>query len=77
MSVHIGHIIEAEFRRQGRQVQCLAQKLSCNRATVYNIFRCPSVDTARLLQISRLFGHDFFQYYSQELSESETTVILR
>lgn len=67
--VHIGKIIETEFRKQERTVTWLAKKLYCDRSTIYAIFQRPSIDTHTLLQISRILNHNFFNYYLQELNK--------
>ncbi|MBQ7448917.1 MAG: XRE family transcriptional regulator [Paludibacteraceae bacterium] len=65
--MHIGHIIENEFHRQGRRVQWFAEQLCCDRTNVYAIFKRETIDTGLLLRISQLLNHDFFTYYSQDL----------
>lgn len=70
--IHIGNLIEKEFRRQERSVSWLAKKLYCERTNIYDIFKRQSIDTEMLLRISEVLHHDFFQYYRNSL-EKETT----
>ena len=69
--IHIGNLIEKEFRRQERSVSWLARKLFCERTNIYDIFKRQSIDTEMLLRISEALHHDFFQYYRNSL-EKET-----
>ena len=61
MGIHIGHLIKSEFERQGRRAMWLASELNCNRANVYNIFNRDNIDIARLIKISKVLQHNFFQ----------------
>ena len=70
--IHIGNLIEKEFRRQERSVSWLAKKLLCERTNIYDIFKRQSIDTEMLLRISEALHHDFFQYYRYSL-EKETS----
>lgn len=69
--IHIGKLIRHELQRQGRTVAWLTRKLNCSRSNVYKIFEKPTLDTAILLQISKLMEVDFFRYYTNELSKGE------
>ncbi|MCM1151549.1 MAG: XRE family transcriptional regulator [Alistipes sp.] len=68
--IHIGKLIEAEFRRQERTVSWFARNLYCERTNIYDIFKRRSIDTEMLLRISLVLRHNFFLYYLSEL-ESE------
>lgn len=65
--IHIGKIIEEEFRRQERSVSWFASKLCCDRSNVYSIFRRSSIDTDLLLRISNVLGRNFFEVYMDEV----------
>jgi len=45
----------------------MARELNCSRSNVYVIFEKATLDTAVLMQISKLLNVDFFQYYTDEL----------
>ena len=64
--IHIGKIIEEEFRKQERSVSWFAKKLCCDRTNIYSIFSRESIDTSLLLRISFVLGCNFFQYYMNE-----------
>lgn len=68
--VEIGSIIKNELLRQERSVAWFARKLCCERANVYKIFNKQSLDTELLKRISLVLNHDFFQYYSERLKDS-------
>jgi hypothetical protein len=69
--VHIGSVIEQEFHRQGRSASWFANQLCCDRTNVYSIFRRESIDSAMLFKISQILNHNFFDYYTKELSRVE------
>ncbi|WP_239405905.1 XRE family transcriptional regulator [Alistipes sp. An66] len=71
--IHIGNLIEKEFRRQERSVSWLAKKLFCERTNIYDIFKRQSIDTEMLLRISEALHHDFFQYYRSSLEKEIPT----
>ena len=64
---HIGDVIRAELKRQGRSNVWLAQQLSCNPRTISKIFQKRYIDTCQLWQISKALDCDFFQVYSELL----------
>jgi len=63
---HIGHLIEAELKRQGRSVVWLAEQLCCHRNNVYLIFRREWIDTSVLKKIALALRHDFFADLSDD-----------
>ncbi len=67
--IHIGHLIEAQLRRDERSVSWLARQIPCTRNHVYKIFQKISLDTALLLRISKVMHFNFFQYYAAEVSK--------
>lgn len=71
--IHIGKLIEAAIRDQGRAPAWLAAKLCCDRSNIYNIMRRESVDTQLLQKLSLLLDIDFFKYYSDYIKECKET----
>ncbi|NDV59256.1 XRE family transcriptional regulator [Bacteroides sp. 519] len=69
--IDIGSIIKEELTRQERTVTWFAQKLCCQRANIYKIFNKQNIDTLLLHRISVILEHDFFQYYSDLLSNNK------
>ncbi|MCR4827740.1 MAG: XRE family transcriptional regulator [Bacteroidales bacterium] len=68
--LHIGRLIEEQLKRDERSVSWLARQIPCTRNHVYKIFHKPSLDCALLLRISKVMQFNFFQYYTQEVSET-------
>ena len=69
--VHIGSLIREELHKQGRSNRWLAEGINVNMRTVNKIFLKRVIDTQRLMQISRLLGVDFFQYFSAALKKDK------
>ena len=61
---HIGHLIQATLKEQGRTVVWFARQLCCDRTHVYKIFSKESIDTGLLYKISTILGVDFFSSIS-------------
>lgn len=64
---HIGKLIKAELKQQGRTNVWLAKQLSCNPRTISKIFQKQHIDTYQLFQISKALNYDFFKIYSDLL----------
>lgn len=64
-NLHIGHLIKAELRKQGRSITWLASQLGCSRQNMYKLFERKWIYTDLLLQISDVMDHDFFKCYSE------------
>lgn len=65
MLIHVGHIVENEFRRiQAINSRCtvtwLATRINCDRRNVHDIFNRHSLDTAMLMKLSDALDHNFF-----------------
>ncbi len=72
--VHIGNIIRQELANQRRSVSWLAEQLYTDRTNMYRILKKENLDTALLRRISLCLQHDFFKYYSDELSDNRTNM---
>jgi hypothetical protein len=59
--MHIGKLIEKEFKKQNRSVTWFARNLFCDRTNVYSIFRRESIDTELLKKVSVILEHNFFE----------------
>lgn len=69
-NIHIGQLIKAELKKQGKTNIWFAQQLSVNIRTVNKIFLKEVIDTHQLLRISKILHKDFFQYYSDDIKDS-------
>ena len=62
--LHIGHIIKAELKRQGRSVSWLAKQIGYTRQNLYHLLDRPYIYTDLLLKISIILDYDFFECFS-------------
>jgi DNA invertase Pin-like site-specific DNA recombinase len=65
--IHIGRLIEAKMKEDGRSAAWLAKKLHCDRSNVYRIYKSHHINTEQLFTISKLLSHNFFTSYSSLL----------
>jgi predicted transcriptional regulator len=65
--IYIGTIIEQKFLETPMTVQEFADKINCDRTTVYDIFKRKSIDSEKLIRISQVLNFDFVNeiYYKQ------------
>ena len=68
--IHIGSLIQEEFKKTGISLTALAQKMDKERSTVYDIFRREKIDTDLLYQLSEILKVDFFSAFSKELKKT-------
>ena len=57
---HIGKLIQAELKAQGRTVTWFAKAIHCDRTNVYKIFNNSHLDSELIWRISSVLGHNFF-----------------
>lgn len=69
--IHIGKLIKAEMRKQGRRAVWLAEQLGCHRNNVYLIYSRSWIDTSTLMKIATALHHDFFGDLSKEYREGD------
>lgn len=69
-SLHIGHLIQEQLRKDQRSVGWLSRQIPCSRNHVYKIFNKPSLDSDLILRISNAMNFNFFQYYTAEFLEN-------
>ena len=61
---HLGKLIKAELKRQGRSVTWLATQIDCTRENLYQLFRNPWIHAETLFKIGKALDHDFFEVCS-------------
>ena len=71
-TVPIGKLIHKKLTEERRSAAWLAEKISCNRSTVYKIFQKSIIDTGLLLKISLVLNFNFFNYYTNIFNESQS-----
>lgn len=64
MAFHIGKLILKHLDSMGMNKSEFARRIGVTPQNVYSIFRRESTNTELLFRISRVLGHDFFQYYT-------------
>ena len=57
--VHVGAAIKRIVEKRGLSYAEFARLIHCERATVYHLFKCKSIDVERLLLISEILEYDF------------------
>lgn len=67
----IGELIEYEVRKQGLSIVDFANKISCQRNNVYDIFKRNTIDIALLAQISKVLNHNFFDDIAKDYNLAE------
>ncbi len=67
----IGELIEYEVRKQGLSIIDFANKISCRRNNVYDIFKRNTIDIALLAQISKVLNHNFFDDIAKDYNLAE------
>lgn len=74
-NLHIGRIIDQTLKASGMTYAQFARLLHCDRTTVYHLVRSKSIDTDRLLRISKILNHDFLRhYYPSITNDGQITV---
>ena len=68
--IHIGSVVHAEFQKQHRTVNWLAEQLGILRPNCYRLLHASSLHTDTLLQISVVLRRDFFREYSHVLEKN-------
>ena len=58
-NIHIGSIIKQKVIENSMSVKEFADKINCDRTTVYDIFKRKSIDVDRLMKISEVLKYDF------------------
>ena len=57
--IHIGPIIKQKVIESSMTIKEFADRIHCERTTVYHIFKQKSIDIERLLKISEVLDYDF------------------
>ena len=65
--IHIGNMIKAELKRQGRSMSWFAEAIHSDRSNTYKMLKRESIDLALLMYISELLHYDFLRDCSEAL----------
>lgn len=63
MKIHIGRLIEEQLEKVGMSKAEFGRRINTSRQNINTLLRRESLDTDLLHNISKVLGHDFFQYY--------------
>jgi transcriptional regulator with XRE-family HTH domain len=58
-NIYIGNIIKQKLAESSMTVTEFADKINCDRTTVYDIFKRKSIDIEQLIKISQALNFDF------------------
>lgn len=61
--IHIGKLIQAKMKEQGRTNVWLARQLPCSPNHIYKIYNSPSINTEMLVRISKILDYNFFEEF--------------
>lgn len=65
--IHIGNMIRAQLKAQGRTMTWFADAIHSDRSNTYKMLKRDSIDLALLMSISELLHYDFLHDCSQAL----------
>lgn len=65
----IGKMIKNKVEEQGRSIQWLADKLSCHRSNIYDIFNRENIDVSLLIRISSVLNYNFLKDIADNLDD--------
>ena len=63
--IHIGKLIQAKMKEQGRTNVWLARQIPCSPNHIYKIYNSSSINTEMLVRISKILGYNFFGEFIQ------------
>ena len=71
--IYIGKLIQQKVEERHLTYSEFARMIHCSRTTLYSLFNSKSIDTERLLHISRILGYDFIsEVYLKHSQETNT-----
>lgn len=69
MNIRIGEKIRHHFKLSGMTQIAFAEKIAVQRQNLKSVvFEKMSIDTDLLVRISKVLGHNFFEYYLKEVA---------
>ena len=76
-NIHIGDIIKQRVMESPMTIKEFADRISCERTTVYDIFERKSIDSELLLKISEALNFDFYnEIYLNKKTNNFTKKVL-
>ena len=74
--IYIGEKIEQLFNERKINISQFAKAIRSSRTNVYNIFKAKSIDTDKLVLISKVLDYPFLEEYLPKLPPTENTHIV-
>lgn len=68
--IHIGNMIRAQLKAQGRTMAWFADAIHSDRSNTYKMLKRESIDVGLLMKISELLHYDFLRDCSDALDFS-------
>jgi transcriptional regulator with XRE-family HTH domain len=70
-TLHIGKKIQEVVNEKGMSDAEFGRRISTSRQNVSYIYTRSSIDTQKLLDISKALDHDFFMYYQSDKTQTK------
>jgi predicted transcriptional regulator len=76
-TINIGSVIEHQFRNNSMTFTEFADRLNCDRSTIYAIFKRDDIDMERLIKISEILKFDFIHacYLGNKYNDSNMSIV--
>ena len=71
-NIHIGSIIRQKVEESSFTIKEFADKINCERTTVYHIFKQKSIDVEKLIKISEVLDYNFISEVYQKQDSNIT-----
>lgn len=65
--IKIGNLIEKEVNEKNIDISRICDNLKCTVDEINDLFNAESIETDKLLKLSKVLEYDFFRLYSQHL----------
>ena len=77
-NIQLGSIIKQKFQETSITVEEFAEKINCERTTVYDVFKRKSVDSELLIKISEALNFDFYNeiYFNKQTNNFSKKVLI-
>ena len=69
--IHVGALIHAELKKQGRTVSWLATQIYCEKSNIYKLFNRKSIDLEQLMKISEVLHYNFLRDCFEEIPNKD------
>ena len=74
--IHIGDIIKQKVEESPMTVTKFADRINCERTTVYHIFKQKSIDIDKLIKISEVLNYDFIsEVYAKKNNKTNNSIL--